>query len=124
MAGYRWVVVWLQKRDDLTSADRNVFAKDLPPELMDELWVRHRAAIEPLVSSGKLGAVLFQFPPWFTARPDSYRYLEEIRGRMAAFTVAVEFRHQSWFSPSNRAATLALECDLGLVNVVATNRRV
>jgi uncharacterized protein YecE (DUF72 family) len=98
---------------------RNVYAKDLPAELVDELWKRYLEAIEPLESSGKLGAVHFQFPPWFTSCRGNYAYLEVIRRRMESRTVAVEFRHQSWFTDSNRAATLALERELDLVNVVA-----
>jgi uncharacterized protein YecE (DUF72 family) len=37
---------------------------------------------------------------------------------MEGFTLAVEFRHRSWFSDRARAATLAMEHDRGMVNVV------
>jgi len=44
---------------------KNVYYGDFPPELIDEMWRRFGLALEPLRHAGKLGAVLFQFPPWF-----------------------------------------------------------
>jgi uncharacterized protein YecE (DUF72 family) len=36
-----------------------------PAAVLDRVWERFAHAIEPLRAAGKLGAVLFQFPPWF-----------------------------------------------------------
>ncbi len=47
---------------------KNVYYADFPPEVMEEMWRRFRLALEPLRHAGKLGAVLFQFPPWFYYR--------------------------------------------------------
>src|SRR5947209_5127695 len=47
---------------------RNVYAKDLHPKIVDEVWDRFLSALEPLHDAGKLGALLFQFPQWFTIR--------------------------------------------------------
>ncbi len=48
---------------------KNVYYGDFPPELMDEMWRRRfRRALEPLRQVGKLGAALFQFPPWSGCR--------------------------------------------------------
>lgn len=44
---------------------RNVYYKDVPEDLREELWTRFQRAIQPLQTAGKLGVVLFQFPPWF-----------------------------------------------------------
>jgi uncharacterized protein YecE (DUF72 family) len=35
---------------------------------MEEMWRRFRLALELLRQANKLGAVLFQFPPWFFYR--------------------------------------------------------
>jgi uncharacterized protein YecE (DUF72 family) len=50
----------------------------------------------PLREAGKLRAVHYQFPPWFTARPDNLNYLAEIRERHPDDDVIVEMRHRSW----------------------------
>jgi uncharacterized protein YecE (DUF72 family) len=53
-----------------------------------------------------LGAVLFQFPQWFTISKKSKAYVEEARERLEDFRVAIEFRNQTWMSERNREETL------------------
>ncbi len=60
------------------------------------------AALAPLVSAGRLGCVLAQFPMSFHATPESRRFLEETLDRFEAFPLAVEFRHASWNRPETR----------------------
>ena len=55
-----------------------------------------RAGVEPLAATGKLGAVLAQFPPSFTNTPVSHAYLEHLLRAFADYPVAVELRHKSW----------------------------
>lgn len=55
------------------------------------------AALEPLRDSGKLVAVHYQFPPWFTNRPEAREQLLVTRERHPHDIVAIEFRHRSWF---------------------------
>ncbi|MBV8194577.1 MAG: DUF72 domain-containing protein, partial [Candidatus Dormibacteraeota bacterium] len=55
------------------------------------------AALQPLRESGKLRAVHYQFPPWFTNRPGSRDLLLTARERHPDDILAVEFRHRSWF---------------------------
>ncbi|MBV8444845.1 MAG: DUF72 domain-containing protein [Candidatus Dormibacteraeota bacterium] len=55
------------------------------------------SALEPLRESGKLVAVHYQFPPWFTNRPDARSLLLDARERHPDDIIAVEFRHRSWF---------------------------
>lgn len=100
------------------AANKNLYLRQLPAEIVDELWRRYREAIEPLRAAGKLCAVHFQFAPWFTAERRAYDYLQEVRERMAAYTLAVEFRHRSWMSDTQRDATLEFERQHRLVNVV------
>ena len=47
------------------AAKPRLYYRDLPTELMDHMWSRFVDALLPLDSAGKLGVVLFQFPPWF-----------------------------------------------------------
>jgi uncharacterized protein YecE (DUF72 family) len=55
------------------------------------------AALVPLRESGKLAAVHYQFPPWLTNNPAAREWLLRARERHPDDTVAIEFRHRSWF---------------------------
>jgi uncharacterized protein YecE (DUF72 family) len=65
-----------------------------------------RRGIEPLAASGRLGALLAQFPPSFTDSPASREYLSGLLRAFADYPVAVELRHGSW--SDQIADTLAL----------------
>ena len=55
-----------------------------------------RTAIDPLAASGKLGALLAQFPPSFKNESSSREYLDWLLGSFKDYPVAVELRHRSW----------------------------
>jgi uncharacterized protein YecE (DUF72 family) len=55
-----------------------------------------RAGVEPLAASGKLGAVLAQFPPGFHCSPESLDYVAGLLETLRDYPVAVELRHRSW----------------------------
>jgi len=75
------------------------------------------AALVPLRESGRLGAVHYQFPPWFTNRPDARDVLLETRERHPDDIVAIEFRHRSWFDNDAWPATEELLRELDCVYV-------
>lgn len=75
----------------------NIYAKDLDPAIVDEVWERFLSALEPLYDAGKLGAVLFQFPHWFTIRKANKEYLLQCKERAAPYRISVEFRSATWF---------------------------
>jgi len=56
----------------------------------------YRAGIEPLASTGRLGALLAQFPPSFKDTPHAREYLAQLLRAFADYPVAVELRHRSW----------------------------
>ncbi|MEV4814000.1 DUF72 domain-containing protein [Micromonospora avicenniae] len=85
---------------------RNVYPDDLTPQAYEEVWTRFLSALDPLVDAGKLGALLFQFPPWFTIKRDNKQYLLEVAKRCAPLRPVYEFRHASWFDGDNRDETL------------------
>ena len=82
----------------------NVYPDDLPAQAYEEVWTRFLSALDPLVEAGKLGAVLFQFPPWFTIRRSNKQYVLEVAKRCSPLRVAVEFRHASWFADEDNTA--------------------
>jgi len=76
----------------------NFYLKDLPPEVVDELWRRFNETLLPLDSAGKLGFVLFQYPPWFGPRSDNRAFILEAKERLGQYTMAVEFRNGAWMA--------------------------
>lgn len=86
---------------------RNIYPDDLPPQAYEEVWTRFLSALDPLVEAGRLGALLFQFPPWFTIKRDNKQYLLEVARRCAPLRPAFEFRHASWFAGANADETIA-----------------
>lgn len=86
---------------------KSVYLEQLPPEVVDAAWDAFREALEPLRQAGKLGAVFFQFPPWFFPSTRSLAYIEECQERMHGFRVAVEFRRRAWLDDRHLEGTLA-----------------
>ncbi|MCA8407990.1 DUF72 domain-containing protein [Burkholderia cenocepacia] len=97
---------------------KNLYYKDVPPPIIEELWSRFFEALRPLHEAGKLGAVLFQFPHWVTAAPKSLAHVEHCAERMHPLLTAFEFRHESWFDDKHRMSTLAMERERGIVHVI------
>ena len=86
--------------------EKNIYVDQMPAELVDESWERFRGALEPLRAAGKLGAVFFQFPPWFLPSSKSLSYVEQVQERMFGFQIAVEFRSPYWLDMRNRDGAL------------------
>lgn len=90
---------------------KNVYPGDLSPQAYEEVWSRFLSALDPLAQAGKLGAVLFQFPPWFTIRRSNKQYVLEIERRCRPLRAVFEFRNSSWFDGANRDETLGFLSD-------------
>lgn len=75
-----------------------------PKEALEMAFEMFWSALGPLRQAGKLGHVLFQFPPYFTARPSNLDYIERLHHRMPGAPVAIEFRHNSWLEGAARRA--------------------
>ena len=78
----------------------------MPEEVEKLIWEMQAQALAPLAAAGKLGCMLFQFPPWFTARRDHIDYLKRLRER-SEWPMAAEFRGGGWMT-NYRARTLSL----------------
>jgi uncharacterized protein YecE (DUF72 family) len=96
---------------------RSVYLSHLPEAAVDESWELFRCALMPLHSAGKLGVVLFQFPPWFRPNTENRAYLKTLQGRLPDYDLAVEFRHGSWMSEEERGRSLGLLEGEGLTYV-------
>jgi uncharacterized protein YecE (DUF72 family) len=106
-------------RDALgTVAKKNLYYQDVAPELRNELWQRFRSALAPMQAVGKLGAVQFQFAPWFTAGSKSLHHLQSCRRELPDVLLAIEFRNQSSFTADQYGATRNFERRHRFANVV------
>jgi uncharacterized protein YecE (DUF72 family) len=85
---------------------KNVYPGDLPPQTYEEIWTRFLSALDPLVEAGRLGALLFQFPPWFGIRKSNKEYMLEVASRCKPLRPVFELRNASWFDGANRNETL------------------
>ena len=83
----------------------NVYLHHLPEAGVNELWTIFIGVLESFRIAGKLGAVLFQFPPWFHPEPRNRDYIVSCRERLSEYYVAVEFRVGSWLD-KHREETL------------------
>jgi uncharacterized protein YecE (DUF72 family) len=97
-------------RDALTDdikAKKSLYYRDLPPEVADKLWKCFDDALLPLDSAGKLGVVLFQFPPWFYPGNEQREFIRQCQEKLGQYRLAIEFRHNSWLNERNYERTFA-----------------
>lgn len=90
-----------------------LYAKDLPGDLLAEVWREFADGLAPLAEAGQLGAVFLQYPRWFFTSSENRDAIREAKAAMDAhgLRVAVEFRNASWFNDKNRDRTLAFLAD-------------
>jgi uncharacterized protein YecE (DUF72 family) len=120
--------LWTDIREDLPPDVRekpNVYAKHLSADALNEAWRRFAEALRPLHEAGRLGAVLFQYPPWFVPRRENRAELEALRERLPDYRICVEFRSPRWLAEErDRERTLALLEEHGLIFVCVDAPRV
>lgn len=89
------------------------------PQLLKAVADAFAASLAPLRSAGKLGLLVFQFPPWFWYKPAELDYILECRELMGDLPIAVEFRHGSWLTEHHRGEVLKFLRDHGITYVIA-----
>jgi len=88
-----------------TARKNTIYYRDLSQEIIDELWRRFERALLPLDSAGKLGVVLFQFPPWFFPGEQERQHIAHCQEMLPQYRLAVEFLHASWTNEKNSERT-------------------
>ena len=91
-----------------------VYMKDLPAQVQRETWRRYSEALIPLKCAGKLGLLLFQFPPWFHPSRASREHILLCKEEMSGYPLTVEFRNSAWLQERDRDRTLHFLRDNGL----------
>ena len=94
----------------------HVYLKDVPADAKDALWQRFDEALRPIHAAGKVGSVLFQFPPWVPPARRVYEHLDECKARLPDYQIAVEFRNKAWFAQGLEETTGFLR-ERGLIYV-------
>ncbi|CAN5464517.1 DUF72 domain-containing protein [soil metagenome] len=113
--------LWEDLRDEVAEehqGKRNLYLSHLPREAQDEVWRRFTEALSPLREAGRLGAVLFQYPDWFTPRRGNRAELAELRAHLGDLPASVELRSHRWWAEDERDRTLGLLREHGLSAVV------
>ncbi|MFH1646369.1 MAG: DUF72 domain-containing protein [Chloroflexota bacterium] len=67
---------------------------------------RFKSSLEPLAKSGKLGALLAQFPPSFKNDARGRQVLGAVANAFGEYPLAVELRHRSWSDDAGTAQML------------------
>ncbi len=112
------------------------FTMDIKAERRMTGHVRGIAAVEQLAAcrefkerfdafsrSGRMGAVLLQFPPWFRLSEEAMRSVRALREELRPFTVSVEMRNRSWYRDGGEEL-LGLLREIGAAHVVADEPQV
>lgn len=73
-----------------------------------------RSGIDPLARSGKLGALLAQYPPGFHCTPENVEKLIETLKSFRDYPKVVELRHRSWSDRAEETQAMLGEHGAGL----------
>jgi uncharacterized protein YecE (DUF72 family) len=112
--------LWPDVRDALVpeaQGKRSVYAYHLPADAVEEAWRRVLDALAPLAETDRLGAVLLQYPKWFTPKRANRDELIKVAERLGGLPACVEFRSPRWTAPDDVDRTVGLLADLGLTLV-------
>lgn len=96
----------LYKDLEINSDKRNLYPDDLDDKTVDVVWDRFLSALQPLDEAGKLGLLLFQFPPWFVISRANKNYILECAKRAAPYRICVELRNETWMRGDNTQETI------------------
>lgn len=90
----------------------------LPYSSPEEMFNEFKLSIGPMKEAGKLAMVLVQFPPWFDCRKENVDQIRYIRQQLEDYDIAIEFRHQSWYTEAMREKTVQFLEDLNFIHTV------
>jgi uncharacterized protein YecE (DUF72 family) len=94
-------------------------AKAFPKEVVEAAFDMFASALRPLQEAGKLGCLLFQFPPWFVPSARAYAWLELVREKLPNnYRLAVEFRNWRWITPPETEKSLKFLKDHAISYVI------
>lgn len=84
-----------------------------------ETFAKYRQSIMPLVGSGQLKTILFQFPPYFDPYIKHIEYLHRVREWLPDLPIALELRNRQWFTAAVLPSLVSYCRDLHFTLVAA-----
>lgn len=81
---------------------KNVYIRE--PEILQIIARRFIDVLNPLKKAGKLGIIVFQFPPWFHYNTSHLDYILNCKDLMKDMQIGVEFRQGSWLMPERSSS--------------------
>lgn len=75
------------------------------------------ASLHPLKSAGKLGLLVYQYPPWFWYKPANFDTILKCKEEIGDNPMAVEFRQGSWLTEHHRDQVFRFLRDNGIAYV-------
>ncbi len=106
-------------RELLPAEERNKERIYPSEELLTAIADVFLASLEPLKEAGKLGALVYQYPPWFWYKAANLDTVLRNKERTSAYPMAVEFRHGSWLSENHRDQVFKLLRENGIAYITA-----
>ncbi len=77
------------------------------------------ASLQPLRSAGKLGLLVYQYPPWFWYKPANLDVILKYKEEIGDLPMAVEFRQGSWLTEHHRKEVFRFLRDNGITYIIA-----
>jgi uncharacterized protein YecE (DUF72 family) len=96
---------------------RTVYVRE--PEVLTSIASRFMEALLPLKRSGKMGLMVYQFPPWFDYSVANLDRLLFCKTLTKGVPVAVEFRHGSWLVPQRAESVFNFLRENGITYIAA-----
>ena len=91
--------------------------RDFSKTTLLEIWERFKSNLSPLQATGKMGYLLFQFPPHIDFSRSLERYLHRVREVSGPVRIAVEARNRSWLEGKTGESFLGALHDLNMAYV-------
>ena len=98
-------------------AEKYIYVKE--PGLLRVIANSFIEALHPLMSVGKLGLLIFQFPPWFIFKSENLDTILKFKGMIGRNLMAVEFRHGSWYASDIREQVFHFFRKNQIIHIVA-----
>ncbi|MER2174641.1 MAG: DUF72 domain-containing protein [Carnobacterium sp.] len=83
-----------------------------------QMFEHYITIFEPMITANRIKTFLFQFPPYFDCTKEHVQYLRKVRQYMGELPIAIEFRHSSWYSDTNKENTLAFLTEEHFIHTV------
>ena len=108
---------WAIPRERGEGGKESFTLRDFDRATILQVWEKFMANLSPLHSTGKMGYLLFQFPPRIGFSHALERYLHRVREVAGPLKIAVEARNRFWLEGGAKGRFLGVLKDLNMAYV-------